>query len=255
VYVPAELDVVQVGVRLEQIPHVQQRDLADQGPVQLGDPPRRPRLLPHCGGGDHIGVEGHLGHHLDRGQLESHHRLLAARGVRHFHLTGKVIWQWCPGQRELEVCLHALPVPLPPPNGDRLHPTVVVLDLAAMGPHRLIVSSTLLPDPLLAQHLGTVVLVPGALERLPSRGEAPLETPSCPEQSRERTAAASPTARLPSAPSGPFAPPPAEQAAPVRTTLGNLAKAFGEVAGFVGNDGNQIAEFAVGAPSAATCNP
>jgi hypothetical protein len=80
------------------------------------------------------------------------------------------------------------PGPAPAANGDRLHPTVVVvLHLAAMGPHRLIVSSTLLPDPLLAQHLGTVVLVPGALERLPSRGEALLETPSCPEQSRERT--------------------------------------------------------------------
>lgn len=63
------------------------------------------------------------------------------------------------------------------------------------------------------------------------------------------------TARVPSAPSGPVAPPPAAQAEPARTKLGNIAKAYGEAAGLAGNDGNQIAEFTVGAPTAATCNP
>jgi hypothetical protein len=62
-------------------------------------------------------------------------------------------------------------------------------------------------------------------------------------------------ARVPSTPSGPVAPPPAGQAEPARTTLGNIAKAYGDIAGLAGNDGNQIAEFTVGAPSAATCNP
>jgi hypothetical protein len=63
------------------------------------------------------------------------------------------------------------------------------------------------------------------------------------------------TARVPSAPPGPVAPPPAGQAEPARTQLGNITKAYGEVARLTGNDGNQIAEFTVGVPTAATCNP
>ncbi|MGH8964053.1 MAG: hypothetical protein ACRDXB_01810, partial [Actinomycetes bacterium] len=63
-------------------------------------------------------------------------------------------------------------------------------------------------------------------------------------------------ARMPSTPFGPVAPAaPADDADPTRTRLGNLAKAYGEVAGVVGNDGHQIAEFTVGAPTEAPCGP
>jgi hypothetical protein len=63
-------------------------------------------------------------------------------------------------------------------------------------------------------------------------------------------------ARVPSTPSGPVAPAaPADDVEPTRTKLGNLAKAYGEVASLVGNDGSQIAEFTVGAPTATTCRP
>jgi hypothetical protein len=60
---------------------------------------------------------------------------------------------------------------------------------------------------------------------------------------------------VPSTPLGPIAVPPVQQAEPARTKLGNIAKAYGDVAWLVGNDGNRVAEFTVGAPTSATCNP
>jgi hypothetical protein len=67
------------------------------------------------------------------------------------------------------------------------------------------------------------------------------------------TAASAP--RTPNGPPAPAPPVPPAQADPVRTELGNIAKQYGEVASVVTNDGSTIAEFTVGSPAPASCNP
>jgi hypothetical protein len=70
-------------------------------------------------------------------------------------------------------------------------------------------------------------------------------------------------APAPLTPGGPVAlvpPPPQAQAAPVltepvRTELGNIAKQYGEAASVVADNGSVIAEFTIGDPAVATCNP
>jgi hypothetical protein len=71
--------------------------------------------------------------------------------------------------------------------------------------------------------------------------------------------AASAVAAPLSLPVGPFVPAPPlgpAQDEPVRrTALGNIAKQYGEAASVVGNDGGTIAEFTIGSPAPASCNP
>lgn len=71
----------------------------------------------------------------------------------------------------------------------------------------------------------------------------------------EASAAAAPAAPMPVGPAAPVPPPPVEQAEPVQTALGNIAKQYGEVASVVGKNGDVIAEFTIGDPTAPTCNP
>lgn len=46
VHVSTQLDVLQHGVRIKEVPHVQQGDLADHGAVELPELRRRPLSLP-----------------------------------------------------------------------------------------------------------------------------------------------------------------------------------------------------------------
>jgi hypothetical protein len=55
-----------------------------------------------------------------------------------------------------------------------------------MGTHRFIVTSALLSYPLLAHHVGPVVVAPGSFELLVRLGQAPLIAALAAEQSRER---------------------------------------------------------------------
>jgi hypothetical protein len=66
---------------------------------------------------------------------------------------------------------------------------------------------------------------------------------------------AAPALRTPVGQPVPAPPLPPAQAEPARTELGNIAKQYGEVASVVGRDGATIAEFTVGSPAPASCNP
>ncbi|OZM83507.1 hypothetical protein [Pseudonocardia sp. MH-G8] len=63
------------------------------------------------------------------------------------------------------------------------------------------------------------------------------------------------TAPPPSTGQVPGGPSPARLDEPGRTELGNIAKRYGELARLIGDDGNLIAEFTLGTPTPATCNP
>lgn len=67
--------------------------------------------------------------------------------------------------------------------------------------------------------------------------------------------AAAPAPPTPVGAAAPVPPLPAAQAEPVLTELGNIAKQYGEVASVLADSGNVIAEFTVGDPTVATCNP
>jgi hypothetical protein len=96
----------------------------------------------------------------------------------------------------------------------------------------------------------SVIVVACTLASLATIGGLWLGAPS----PRTAPAAAAPLS-LPAVPFVLSPPLPPAQPEPVRTELGNIAKQYGEAASVVGNDGAPIAEFTIGSPAPASCNP